>query len=169
MKKIINSKYMAVIWTILRVWLGYQWIVAGYEKLINPKWVGAQAGEAITGFLNGAIAKAAGEHPSVQGWYASFLNEFALPNAKVFSYVVSFGEVLVGISLVLGLFTIVGLLAGGFMNLNYMLAGTTSTNPILYTVTFILLVVGTGAYALGLDRFALPFIKNIFNKKHITK
>ena len=163
--KIFNNKYVSVIWTILRIWLGYQWITAGYEKIIDPVWVGTKAGVAITGFLNGAIAKASGDHPSVEGWYASFIREFALPNAKVFSYIVAYGEVLVGISLILGLFTIVGLLAGGFMNLNYMLAGTTSTNPKLYTVTFILLVAGAGAYIIGLDRFALPFIKKIFNKK----
>jgi len=163
--KTINNKYVSIIWTILRVWLGYQWISAGYEKIINPLWVGSKAGVALTGFLNGALEKTAGAHPSVQNWYASFIRDVALPNAKVFSYLVSFGEVLVGISLILGLFTVVGLLAGGFMNLNYMLAGTTSTNPQLYTVTFILLVVGAGAYVIGLDRFALPFIKKIFNKK----
>jgi thiosulfate dehydrogenase [quinone] large subunit len=165
--KILNNKYVSVIWTILRVWLGWQWLYAGFEKITDPKgiWVGGAAGTALTGFLKGALAKAAGAHPSVQNWYASFIRDVALPNAKVFSYIVSFGEVLVGISLILGLFTVVGLLAGGFMNLNYMLAGTTSTNPILYTVTFILLVAGAAAYVIGLDRFALPFIKKIFNKK----
>ena len=167
MKKFVNNKYVSVIWTVLRVWLGWQWLYAGFEKIIDPKgiWVGGAAGTALTGFLKGAIAKSSGAKPSVQGWYGSFLTNVALPNAKVFSYIVSFGELLVGISLILGLFTVVGLLAGGFMNLNYMLAGTTSTNPILYTVTFILLVVGAGAYAIGLDRFALPFIKKTFIKK----
>ncbi len=163
--KILRNKYFSIIWTVLRVWLGYQWIEAGIEKITNPQWVGSQAGVGITGFLKGAVGKATGAHPSVQGWYASFIQNVALPNAKVFSYLVAFGEVLVGISLIAGLFTYVGLIAGGFMNLNYMLAGTTSTNPILYTVTFLLLIAGSAAYFIGLDHFVLPYIKNLFHKK----
>ena len=159
-----------MIWTVLRVFLGYEWLVAGWEKLTDPTgvWVGEKAGTAISGFFAGAIAKAVGAHPSVATWYGNFLQNFALPNAKFFSYLITFGEIMVGISLILGLFTIIGLLAGGFMNLNYMLAGTTSTNPVLYTYTFILLMVmmvGTGTYVIGLDHFVLPFIKKKFGKK----
>lgn len=167
--EIIRNKYFTAVWTALRLWLGYQWLSAGLEKISEPVWVGGQAGVAVTGFLKGAVAKATGEHPMVQGWYASFVRDIALPNAKAFSYLVAFGEVLVGISLILGLFTIVGLIAGGFMNLNYMLAGTTSTNPILYTATFLLLIAGSAAYFIGLDHFVLPFIKNIFRKKSKVK
>ncbi len=164
MKKILKNKYFTVVWTILRVWLGYEWLTAGLEKVGNSAWVGSKAGTAITGFLKGALAKAGGEHPSVQSWYASFVKNFALPNAKVFSYVVAFGELLVGISLILGLLTIVGLVAGAFMNLNYLLAGTTSTNPNLYTVAIILMAVGASAYAIGLDRFLVPVIRKKFRK-----
>lgn len=51
------------------------------------------------------------------------------------------------------------------MNLNYMLAGTTSTNPILYTAAILLIIVGTNAYVLGIDRLILPRIGRLFNKK----
>lgn len=160
--KIFRDKRFSIIWTVLRVWLGYQWLTAGIEKVTGQGWIGSKAGVSITGFLKGALAKATGEHPLVQEWYASFIKSFALPNAKAFSYLVAYGEILVGISLILGALTIVGLIAGAFMNLNYMLAGTTSTNPILYTVAILLMVAGTNAYILGLDRFILP---KIFNKK----
>ncbi|MDF2503600.1 DoxX family membrane protein [Clostridium sp.] len=160
--KIFRDKRFSIIWTVLRIWLGYQWLTAGIEKVTGQGWIGSKAGVSITGFLKGALSKATGEHPLVQGWYASFIKSFALPNAEVFSYLVAFGEILVGISLILGALTIVGLIAGAFMNLNYMLAGTTSTNPILYTAAILLIVAGTNAYILGLDRFILP---KIFNKK----
>ncbi|AJA48623.1 hypothetical protein CPAST_c25540 [Clostridium pasteurianum DSM 525 = ATCC 6013] len=160
--KIFRDKRFSIIWTVLRIWLGYQWLTAGIEKITGQGWIGSKAGVSITGFLKGALAKATGEHPLVQWWYASFIKSFALPNAKIFSYLVAFGEILVGISLILGALTIVGLIAGAFMNLNYMLAGTTSTNPILYTAAILLMVAGTNAYILGLDRFILP---KIFNKK----
>lgn len=167
--KIFRDKRFAILWTILRIWLGYQWISAGIEKISNPAWVGSKAGVAITGFLKGALAKATGDHPLVQGWYASFIQSVALPNAKVFSYLVAYGEVLVGISLILGALTIVGLLAGAFMNLNYMLAGTTSTNPNLYTAAILLMAAGANAYLFGLDRFILPKLSKLFNKNSTVK
>jgi len=149
----------AVVWTVLRVWLGLQWIEAGYHKLTG----GFDAG----GFLKGALANATGDHPAVQGWYADFLQQFAIPNVQIFNVLIPWGEVLVGLGLIVGLATIPALIAGAFMNLNFMLAGTTSTNPILYTAAMILLFAGTGAYLFGLDRYAVPFIKGYFKKGHV--
>ena len=163
--KLLKNKYLNIVWAVLRIWLGYQWISAGIEKVTGGGWIGGTAGTAITGFLKGSLGKATGAHPAVQSWYADFIQSIALPNATAFSYLVSFGEILVGVSLILGALTVVGLLAGALMNLNYMLAGTTSTNPIMYTVTFILLFVGANAYFLGLDHFILPILKKIFTKK----
>lgn len=163
--KIFRDKRFSILWTILRIWLGYEWLTAGIEKVTGQGWVGSKAGTAITGFLKGALAKATGDHPLVQGWYASFIKGFALPNAKVFSYLVAYGEILVGISLILGALTIVGLIAGAFMNFNYMLAGTTSINPNMYTVAILLMAAGANAYIFGLDRFILPMFSKSFNKK----
>ncbi|MFW2488063.1 DoxX family protein [Clostridium chromiireducens] len=157
--KILNNKYLIPVWTVLRIWLGYQWISAGLEKVGNPAWVGSKAGTAVSGFLQGALAKSTGDHPAVQWWYARFVESFALPNAKIFSYLVAYGEVLVGISLIFGVLTIVGLIAGAFMNLNYLLAGTTSTNPILYTVAIILMVAGASAYKIGFDSLLVSYWK----------
>jgi len=163
--KIFNNKYLVPVWTILRIWLGYQWIEPAIEKFKDPTWVGSQAGTAITGFLKGAVAKSTGDHPSVQWWYARFVENVALPNAKVFSYLVPCGELLVGISLILGAFTIAGLIGGAFMNLNYLLAGTTSTNPILYTVAIILMVAGANVYKLGVDSLLISYWKKKHNKR----
>ena len=163
--KLFQNKYFSIVWTALRIWLGYQWISSGWKKVTGPGWVGSTAGVGIKGFLNGAIAKTGGAHPAVQGWYGSFVKNVALPNAIVFSYMIAFGELLVGISLILGALTVVGLIAGAFMNLNYMLAGTTSTNPNMYTVAFILLLVGANAYIIGLDYYILPFLKKSFHSK----
>lgn len=79
------------------------------------------------------------------------------------NHAIPWGEVLVGIGLILGAATIPALLAGAIMNLNFLLVGTTSTNPILYTVAVILLAAGTGAYFYGVDRFALPYVKKMMD------
>ncbi|ASS89250.1 MAG: DoxX family membrane protein [Bacillaceae bacterium] len=156
----LKGPKMAVVWAALRIWLGYQWFVAGVEKL---------GGFDATGFLKGAIAKATGEHPAVQGWYAAFLENFALPNVELFNFIIPIGEVLVGIGLILGLFTTPALIAGAFMNLNFMLAGTTSTNPIMYTEAIILMAVGAAAYYWGADRFILPYLRDKFTNKKFNQ
>ncbi|WAA08852.1 DoxX family protein [Fervidibacillus albus] len=151
----------SAIWAVMRIWLGYQWITAGYHKLAD--------GFDASGFLTGAIAKAGGENPSVQGWYAAFLENFALPNVDLFNFLIPVGEVLVGIGLIVGVATIPALIAGAFMNLNFLLAGTVSTNPILYTVAIILLFAGSGSYYWGGDRFLIPMVKNYFANRSSSK
>ena len=150
------SHWARILWTILRVYLGYNWLMSGYGKVFGEKsavWVGAQAGTAVTGFLKGALAKTSGPHPDVQSWYAWFINHMALPNAKIFSYMVAWGELLVGIALIIGFLTTFALLAGLLMNFNYLLAGTVSANPIYIIEALILLWAGWAAYYWGVDRF----------------
>lgn len=150
-----NDKF-AILWTIVRIYLGWQWIQSGWHKVTG--------GFDATGFLKGAIGKASGDHPAVQGWYGAFLEDFALPNVGLFNVLIPWGEFLVGLGLILGMFTTVALLGGAFMNLNFMLAGTTSTNPILYTIAIILLVMGPAAYRYGVDYYLLPWLKQLRKK-----
>jgi thiosulfate dehydrogenase (quinone) large subunit len=151
-----RTPQVSILWTVLRIWLGIQWLEAGWGKVTGDEAFNAG------GFIQGAMGKATGDHPAVQTWYANFLESFALPNVGLFNFLIPWGEVLVGLGLIVGLATIPALLAGAFMNLNFMLAGTVSTNPILYTVAMILLFVGSGAYYWGLDRLFVPAIRSRF-------
>jgi thiosulfate dehydrogenase [quinone] large subunit len=146
----------AWIWLILRVYVGYEWVKAGWEKLHNSAWVGSKAGTALTGFVNGALTKTSGAHPDVQAFYASFLRHVVLPHVTTFSYLVTAGETLVGIALILGLFTGVAAFVGSFMNVNYLLAGSVSTNPILFIIATWLVLAWRTAGWWGLDRWLLP-------------
>jgi thiosulfate dehydrogenase [quinone] large subunit len=146
----------AWIWLILRVYVGYEWLHAGWEKLHSSAWVGSKAGTALTGFVNGALTKTSGAHPDVQAFYASFLRHVVLPHVAAFSYLVTAGETLVGIALILGLFTGISAFIGSFMNVNYLLAGSVSTNPILFIVATWLVLAWRTAGWWGLDRWLLP-------------
>ena len=148
----------AWIWLIVRLYVGWQWLTAGWGKLGSPAWTGDNAGAAITGFVQGALAQTGGEHPNVQGWYAWFLQNLVLPYADVWGYVVTFGEILVGIALILGIFTGIAALFGSFMNMNYLLAGTVSTNPILLALATLLVLAWKTAGWWGLDRWVLPLL-----------
>jgi thiosulfate dehydrogenase [quinone] large subunit len=104
-----------------------------------------------------------GEHPDVQGWYAGFLQNIVLPNAALWSRMVVIGEILVGIGLILGIFTGLAAFFGGFMNVNYLLAGTVSTNPELFVLSTWLVLAWKTAGWLGGDRWILPRLGKIFS------
>ncbi len=144
------------LWLILRVYVGYEWLSAGLEKLQSAAWVGAKAGAGITGFVNGALQKTTGANPAVQPFYATFLKNVVLPNAAVWGYIITFGELLVGIGLILGIFTGIAAFFGSFMNVNYLLAGTVSTNPILFVIATWLVLSWKTAGWLGIDHWLLP-------------
>ena len=146
----------AWIWLILRLYVGYEWLQAGWEKLHSATWAGSKAGVALTGFVNGALAQTSSAHPNVQSWYAWFLQHAVLPNAVAWSYLVSWGETLVGIALILGIFTGIAAFFGSFMNVNYLLAGAVSTNPILFAIATWLVLAWKTAGWWGLDRWVLP-------------
>ena len=141
------------LWLVLRLYLGWQWVSAGYGKIINPAWVGESAGGAIQGFVSGALAKTGGAHPDVSMWYAWFLNNVVLPNANLWSHLVAYGEFLVGLGLIFGLLTFFAAFFGFFMNLNYLFAGAVSVNPIMLVLTLILMLAHRTAGYIGLDYY----------------
>jgi thiosulfate dehydrogenase [quinone] large subunit len=144
------------IWLVLRLYVGYEWLQAGWGKLHSAAWTGSQAGAALEGFVNNALTKTGGAHPDVQGWYAWFLRNIVLTRTAFWGYLVSWGETLVGIALILGIFTGIAAFFGSFMNMNYLLAGTVSTNPILFFIALFLVLAWKTAGWWGLDRWVLP-------------
>jgi thiosulfate dehydrogenase [quinone] large subunit len=155
-RAIFGDVRWAWLWLILRLYLAWEWLQAGLGKLNNPAWTGSQAGTALSGFINGALTKTGGAHPDVQGWYAWFLQHAVLTHAVFWSNLVTWGETLVGIALALGLFTGITAFVGSFMNLNYLLAGAVSTNPILFIIATWLVLAWKTAGWWGLDRWLLP-------------
>lgn len=152
------------LWLILRLFIGYQWLMSGWNKIFNPK------GFSTLGFLKGAAAKAVPESPNtrplVQGWYADFLNGFAIPNHNLFDLLIPWGELLVGLALILGFATLFAASMGILMNINYLLAGSVSTNPNYLVIQLLIVAVG-GAYAgyLGLDYWFRPAYRRFMDQK----
>lgn len=156
-KFIRHNKVFSGVLALIRVYLGVTWLTAGIGKVT--------AGFDASGFIQGAIAGAAGDNPSVQGWWAVFLEKVALPNANAFSFMVAWGELLVGTALILGIFTSFAALMGMTMNFAFLFSGTVSTNAQMVLLTMLVLVAGFNAGRYGLDRFALPLLKNKLTRK----
>ncbi|MGC6584418.1 DoxX family membrane protein [Paenibacillus sp. JZ16] len=161
---LFSSTRSAWIWLLVRLYLGYAWLTSGLKKLTAEAWTGSEAGAAIQGFVGGALAKAE-EGKDVTGWYASFLEGFVLPNAKLFSYMVAFGEVLVGLGLILGLLTGIAAFFGGLMNASFLFAGTVSSNPLLFILATWLVMAWKVAGWYGLDRWALPLLGTPWSRR----
>jgi thiosulfate dehydrogenase (quinone) large subunit len=157
-KILFTNTKSAWFWLIVRLYVGWEWLYAGYEKVINPMWVGSGAGKPIVGFVQGALQKTDGAHPDVTMWYAWFLENLVLPYPALWSHLVSIGEVLVGAGLILGAFTGIAAFFGVFMNMNYLLAGTVSSNPILLILGIGIALAWRVAGYIGLDRYLLKFI-----------
>lgn len=147
------------VWTVVRVYLGYQWLEAGLNKAANPKW--AATGEALQAYwVRAASVPAAPAKPPISyDWYRAFIQGLVDSGSHAwFAKLVAYGEVLVGIALILGVATMVAAAAGALMNMNFMLAGSASTNPVLYTLAILLLVAGANAYYWGADRWLMPWL-----------
>jgi thiosulfate dehydrogenase [quinone] large subunit len=157
-QKLFNDRWAGLLWLPVRVWLGYQWIEASLHKLSDPRWM--QTGEALKGFwLNAVKIPQAGQPPIAFDWYRTFL-QFLL-NAQAYTWfakLVSVGEFLVGVALILGAFTGIAAFFGGLMNWNFMMAGSASTNPLLFLAAVGLILAWKVSGTIGADFFLLRWV-----------
>jgi thiosulfate dehydrogenase [quinone] large subunit len=156
-----ENKISAAILTVLRLYLGYEWLTAGLHKITG--------GFDASGFLKGAIANPVkGPDGSVvYATYVGFLKQFALPNAHVFNVIVPWGEFLVGLGLILGCLTTAAVFFALVMNFSYVMAGTVSSNPLDILLGVIILAAGLNAGRIGLDRWVIPFVRKMAHKENI--
>ncbi|MBI3744857.1 MAG: DoxX family protein [Chloroflexi bacterium] len=155
--RLFSSTEFSWLWLIARVYIGWNWLHAGWEKLTGDGWIN-QHGVAIKGFWQHAVAVPATGHPAIAyDWYRHFLS-FMLDHgwAVWFGPLIAVGETLVGIALLVGFFTGIAAFFGAFMNWNFMLAGTASTNPVLGLIGILVMIAWKTAGWWGLDRLTLP-------------
>jgi thiosulfate dehydrogenase [quinone] large subunit len=167
LQQLKGSILTKIICTFLRIYAGGEWLSRGIDKNFSSdsiNWVGSHAGTHVTAFMQGALQKSVGSHPDVQWLYADFAKYIALPHATIFSFLTAWGELAVGITLILGCFTTFALLGALFLNFNYLFAGTVSINPLLILIEMTLIWIGSSVYYFGLDHILLPRLKKYFLK-----
>ena len=164
-----RSKAASVLWLVARLWLGYGWVNAGYQKLWGSEkavfWNGGGAGG--KGFATAGVAgSAAGQGAGASyGWWAAFLHDFVLPNASWIAKVVTLSELVIGLLLILGLFTGAAAVAGLTLNLVYMFTGSAGVNPAYAIVAVFLILAWRNAGYIGLDGFALPMARERLRRR----
>jgi thiosulfate dehydrogenase (quinone) large subunit len=156
-----ESTIAAGLLLILRLYLGYSWLTSGWGKV--------SGGFDASGFLQGAIANPVkGPNGVVYGWWGTFLESVAIPNVALFNVLVPWGELLVGLGLIVGLFTPIAALFGVLMNFSFLLSGTISHNPTDILLGFLIMVAGYNAGRFGLDYFLMPYLQQRINIKQTS-
>lgn len=159
----------AWLWLALRLYVGWEWFNAGRLKIwpaSGDSWF--DNGNALRGFWVNAVRVPEGGRPQiVYGWYRDFL-QYMLDHEWYtwFAKVVATGEIIVGICLILGAFVGIAAFFGTLMNFNFMLAGTASTNPVLFGLAVFLILAWRVGGLIGLDRFLLPVLRTPWNWMH---
>lgn len=156
---LFNTTRFAWLWAIIRVWLGWQWIDAARHKIGVEAWTGT--GVALKAFWERAVAvPQAPARPAIAfEWYRDFLQFLLNTNSYTwFAKLVAYGELLIGIALIVGAFVGIAAFFGGLMNWSFMMAGSASTNPMLFALAIVLILAWKVAGYFGLDRVLLPVL-----------
>lgn len=147
----------AWLWLVVRLYLGYEWLTAGLHKM-TPAWL--DGGGALKGFWEGAIVVPDEGRPAIAfGWYRDFI-EFML-GAEAYTWfgpLIVYGEILVGIGLIVGAFVGISAFFGALLNWNFIMAGAASTNAVLFTLAILLMLAWKVAGYIGLDYWLLSWL-----------
>jgi len=109
-----SSRTYGSVLALVRIATGAIWLIHAVPKFLHPERF-MPPGGVFASYLQNGIAKTAGP-------YHDFLVNVVSPNAVGFADLVRFGELCVGISLVLGLLTRFGALVGVLLPLDYIAA-----------------------------------------------
>lgn len=151
LQRLFTDVRAAWLWLPIRVWLGLQWIEAGWGKLHNPAWM--DGGVALKGFWTSAVAIPENGRPAIAfDWYRSFIQTLLDAGAYTwFAKLIAAGEFLVGLGLIVGGFVAVAAFCGALMNWNFMMAGSASTNPLMFVIALGILLAWRVAGTIGVD------------------
>ncbi|MEO8287519.1 MAG: TQO small subunit DoxD [Chloroflexota bacterium] len=132
----------------LRLFLGVSFLAAGFDKLTDPTFLDPSA----RGYIGQQIAGMAPGTP-LEG----FLLNFALPNATMFGVLTMGGEILIGLAVLLGLFTRFSAAMGLLLNLTFFLSATWEVRPFYFGADLpyvflwlTLMLAGPGPFALDI-------------------
>jgi thiosulfate dehydrogenase [quinone] large subunit len=152
-----NSK-AAVIWLVVRLYIGYSWLDAGWHKFHDPAWM--ETGQGILGFWTRALGTTPSGSPVIAyDWYRTFIQFLVNSGAHPwFAKLIVFGELAVGLGLIVGALVGVAAFFGALMNMSFLMAGTVSTNPVLFFAAILLILAWKNAGYLGVDRYLLPML-----------
>ena len=137
----------------VRILIGAVWLNGAVEKLLNPDFPQQFA----------ASLNAGGFVSQAPPWFQSFMQSTVIPNAELFAQIQRFGELVLGLALILGLLTNPAALGSIVLSLAILLSqggvrlGTGIGSPEILTINLLvalislLILLSPAAKALSLD------------------
>jgi thiosulfate dehydrogenase (quinone) large subunit len=156
---LFSNTRAGLFWLPIRIFLGFEWITAGWHKLSGGGWL--DGGTALHGFWTNIVAVPAAPAKAAITftWYRDFINFMLSIHAETwFSYLIVFGEIAVGVGLLVGALTGIAAFFGATMNMSFELAGSASVNPIMFALAIGLILGWRVAGYYGVDRVLLPWL-----------
>jgi thiosulfate dehydrogenase [quinone] large subunit len=155
---LFNNSRAGLFWLPIRLFVGFAWLEAGWHKFVDPEWTQGGAAQRANWERAAAIPEQ-GRPPITFEWYRDFINVLLNGGHETwFAWVVTLGELAIGVALLVGALTGVAAFFGALMNMSFLLAGSASTNPVLFTLAVGLMLAWRVAGYYGLDRYLLPML-----------
>ena len=154
---LFSNTRAGLFWLPIRIFISFEWIEAGWHKLTGTGWV--DGGSALLGFWKGAVAvpAAPGKPPITFEWYRTFLQTLIDNHAQGwFAWLITLGELAIGIGILVGALVGIAAFFGATMNMSFLLAGSASTNPVMFAFEIGLILAWRVAGYYGVDRYLLP-------------
>ncbi|MDE3096188.1 MAG: DoxX family protein [Chloroflexota bacterium] len=158
---LFSNTGLAPLWLVARLYLGYEWLIAGWHKVWGPdRWIAVPGpdGLPLKAIWQRAVgAPADGQPPMAYDWYGD-VARFMLRHDWYtwFSWIIAIGEVAAGVALIIGACTGLAALAGAFVNFNFLLAGSAGVNPLLFVIALLVMLGWKVSGWIGVDRWLLP-------------
>jgi thiosulfate dehydrogenase [quinone] large subunit len=155
---LFSNTRAGLFWLPIRVFLGLSWFEAGIHKATGGGWL--DGGSSLAGYWQHAISiSEKGNPPITYDWYREFITFLVNGHHETwFAWIITFGELAVGIGLILGALTGIAAFFGALMNMSFLLAGSASSNPVLFTAAIGLILAWRVAGYYGVDRYLLPML-----------
>lgn len=168
-KLLLGNAFFSILWMPVRFFVGQEWLVAGEHKVRDDAWM--DSGTALQGYWERAVAIPEQGRPAITyGWFRDFL-DYMLRNEWYtwFAKLVAVGEVLIGLGLIVGALVGVAAVFGTVMNFNFQLAGSASTNPVLFGLSVFLVLAWKVAGWWGIDRWLLPMLGTPWSRNRVAR
>lgn len=142
-----------VVVTLIRWFVGVEWLLAGLSKFggdftARPFVLRAIAHPVLDDFGNQPYP-----------WFTAFLRFLVEPHIGWYNFLVQYGEIAIGLGLLLGTLTTAANFFGLALNFIYLLSGSISMNPLLLFCEILILMAGKQRFTIGFDYWLMPYLR----------
>jgi thiosulfate dehydrogenase [quinone] large subunit len=163
---LLSNSRAGLVWLPVRLFLGFTWIEASWHKISGTGWL--DGGAALQGYWTNAVTIPEKGSPAITyDWYRSFIQTLLDAHAYTwFAPLIAIGEMAVGLGLIFGVLTGFAAFFGSFMNMSFMLAGSASSNPVMFALAMGVILAWKVAGYYGVDRWLLPLLGTPWNVRN---